>query len=409
MKIGRHWLIVGVSFIGFLFSSAPVFNYTFGVFLLPIAETFGWPRGQVSLMFSTYLVVQAMFLPIAGKLIDRFGARAILLPALAGFGVCLCILGLLPAHPLVWYSGFVVVAAFVAGCGAVPYAKVLTAWHNEKRGLALGIAAAGIGVGAAIFPIWSQRLISAAGWQFAYMSLGIIVLVGGFPIIALFLRNTPQDAGLEPDGHIPGTQTNATIAAGAECTSSQAMQTPTFWILAVVAGLGAAAILGTVTHLPALLVDMGIGAKRAALAAGIIGAASLLGRIVVGWSLDRIFAAHIAIACFLSVAGACVLLAIGTSGGGSLVCAALLGFAIGAEFDIVTYATSRYFGHKHFSQIYGYLFAAFILGSSFGPPLMGFGHDMTGSYTAPLSVNVIMILTASGLLLWLPPYPDGNR
>ena len=408
MHTARHWLIVGVAFIGFAFSSAPVFNYTFGVFLLPITETFGWQRGQVSLMFSAYLLAQTVLLPIAGRMIDRFGARAILLPALAGFGGCLCILGILPQRPVLWYSAFLVLAAFVAGSGAVPYAKVLTAWHNRKRGLALGIAAAGVGIGAAIFPVWSQRLISVAGWQFAYICLGTAVLLGGFPVIAALLRNTPEDAGLAPDGHAQGKQPDPVLAANIERTSGEAMRTPTFWILAIFAVLGSAAILGTVIHLPALLVDTGLSAERAALAAGIIGASSLVGRIIVGWCLDRYFAAHIGIACFAPVAGACVLLAFGTSAAVAMVCAGLLGIAIGAEFDIIAYATSRYFGHGHFSQIYGYLLAAFILGSAFGPPLMGFGYDTTGSYTAPLSLNAGIIFTAAGLMLWLPAYPQPN-
>ena len=160
--------------------------------------------------------------------------------------------------------------------------------------------------------------------------------------------------------------------------------------------------------MPALLVDTGLSAERAALAAGIIGASSLVGRIIVGWCLDRFFAAHIGIACFAPVAGACVLLAFGTSAAVAMVCAGLLGIAIGAEFDIIAYATSRYFGHGHFSQIYGYLLAAFILGSAFGPPLMGFGYDTTGSYTAPLSLNAGIIFTAAGLMLWLPAYPQPN-
>jgi MFS family permease len=183
-----------------------------------------------------------------------------------------------------------------------------------------------------------------------------------------------------------------------------ARRTTSFWCVAIAFFLVSLVTNGCVVHLVPLLTDRGISAQTAAFAASVSGVALLFGRVWTGYLLDRLFAPYVAIAFFLALALGVFLLWIETADAIALAAAMLVGLGLGAEVDIIAFLVGRYFGLLAFGEIYGYVFAAFVLGAGIGPLLMGSGFDASGSYRWVLGAFVLITLVASGLMTQLGPY-----
>jgi MFS family permease len=174
----------------------------------------------------------------------------------------------------------------------------------------------------------------------------------------------------------------------------------------VVLFLSSIAQNGAIAHLAALLTDRGVAPERAAIALSAMGGASLVGRLVAGWMLDRFFAARVAFG-LLSIAGLGVfLLASADSLALGVLAAALIGFGMGGEADVTPYVLSRYFGLRAFSTLYGLTWTAYAFAGAIGPILMGKAFDATGSYERLLLLLALTTLASAVLMLLTPPYPD---
>jgi MFS family permease len=191
--------------------------------------------------------------------------------------------------------------ALVGFVGAVqtpiPYAVVVTQWFDRQRGLALGIATAGVGLGVALLPPFLAMLIGAFGWRYAYLGLGITVLVLAWLPVALFLREPPglaQGASRHPE--LGATANRADVLPGT--AAAAAFRQWRFWALTLAFFLGVMAINGTLTHVIPLLTDRGIPPQQAAFVFSFAGYAIILGRILAGWCLDRFWGPHIAMFFF---------------------------------------------------------------------------------------------------------------
>ena len=187
-------------------------------------------------------------------------------------------------------------------------------------------------------------------------------------------------------------------------TFQETWHTGTFWLLVSAFFLISVSFHGYIIHLVPLLTDRGLSAQSAALTVSLAGGAALIGRVGVGYLLDRFFAPYVAVCFFGGFALGIFLLWSGTMGGLVFVAVVLVGLGLGAELDFMPYAISRYFGLRAFGEIYSYTFAAFTLGGVVGPLLMGAGFDATGSYSLVLATFGIAALTAAGLMIGLGPY-----
>jgi MFS family permease len=177
-----------------------------------------------------------------------------------------------------------------------------------------------------------------------------------------------------------------------------------FWILVIVLFAQSIAQNGALTHMSALLTDRGVAASGAALALSAMGAASLLGRVMTGWLLDRFFAPRVAF-CLLSIAalGAFVLAGAESLAMG-VVAAMLIGFGMGGEADVTPYILSRYFGLRSFAMLYGFTWTAYAIAGAVGPILMGRAFDVTGSYTTLLTQIAAFTFVIGALMLLMPRY-----
>jgi sugar phosphate permease len=404
-QIFYGWWIVVVSAIGLFMGYGAIISFTFGVFSNPVAQEFRWTRTEISLAYSLSLIVYCLATPMLGRLIDRLGARRIILPSALMFGLCLISFQTVAGSLWHFYAIYIVMGLVGGGNSLVPYAGVISHWFDKRRGLALGLAAIGVGTSTFVMPSLAHALITAAGWRGAYTSLGLLVILVTIPVVGFFLVDKPQLMGLLPDGEAVSSdqiETNRGHAQG--MTSSEALRTGTFWLLFISFLLIGISIVGCLIHLVPMLTDRGVSAKTAAFATSVLGGAVIMGRVLSGYLLDRFFASYVAMIFFVGAACGILVLWSGATGAWVFVAAFLIGLGMGAENDIIAYAVSRYFGLRAYSEIYGYVLISFAMGGIIGPLMMGVGFDRTGSYR--LILGVFLGLTVAGALMMtrLGPY-----
>ncbi|HEY6409239.1 MAG TPA: MFS transporter [Ktedonobacteraceae bacterium] len=409
-RVFYGWWVVATAAFGLFFSSFPMVVISFAVFFKPLSQEFHSSRAGISLAFTLHNLVAAVSVPLlAGRLVDRYGARKVILPYTVMFALILLSSRFLTTKMWQLYAFYAVLGLAGSGMSVVVYSSVVAKWFDRRRGLAFGMMMFGLGSGAIIMPSLARRLITLFGWRGAYAAFGCGVLLVSVPIVATFLKERPEKMGLLPDG---ATQVRA--AAPGEYDDQglswhEARRSRTFWLMVSAFFLAGASVHASVIHMSAMLTDRGISVQAAAMAVSLIGVALLAGRVGAGYLLDRFFAPYVAACFFGGVAIGFVLLLASRTVEFTLVGAFLIGLGFGAEGDIVAYLTSRYFGLRSFGEIAGYTYAAFVLAGGLGPLLMGVGFDLTGSYTLPLVMFLIAVVVAVVLMTRLGQYRYGVR
>lgn len=402
------WVIVAISMLCISTGVGPFAFASLGLFILPFEEEFGWSRGQTSAALSVLLTTTAVCLPIVGRLVDRYGSRTILLGSMVVLSASLAAIPLVVTELWHLVVVFVVIGTLGVGTNSVPYMPVLSAWFYRRRGLAIGLAIAGIGLGYAYVPVLVQYMIDQFSWRAGYFALSAIVLLIAAPLVFLFLRETPQEMGLQPDGATAGRAPRAT-SREVGFTRAEVLRHREFWMLAAIFVVLSFVLNGLLAHLVPMLVDRGMSAKMAAIVAAVEGVTVFFSRIGIGYLIDRFFAPRVAMLFFFLSALGIALLATGAVDGMAFLAAFMVGLSLGAEVDLLAYLTGRYFGLKSFGSTYGLLFAAILAGTALGPLAFGIGFELTGSYTAILVLCVIINLVAVGLTSLLGKYPDWER
>jgi MFS family permease len=403
-RIFYGWIVVSTAAIGLLFGYAPVFVYSFSVFIKSLAQDFHSSRTSISFAFTLANLMQSLGAPLVGRLVDRFGAHKVIVPSTVLFALVLISFKYFSTSLWQLYAFFIVIGFIGTGTAPVPYGIVVSRWFDKRRGLALGLMMLGLSSGAILLPPIAQRLIAQFGWRTAYAIVGFVILAVSVPVVGIFLKDSPEKIGLQPDGVMKMNTHSQQHGDKPGVSWSAARRQPTFWFLASAFFLVGASVHACVIHLVPMLTDHGISVERAAFASSLLGVALLIGRVFSGYFLDRFFGPYVAVCLFSGVAVGISLLWTGTGGNLPLLAVFLVGLGMGAEADIIAYLTSRYFGLRSFGEIYGYLFATFTLAGALGPVLMGAGFDRLGSYRAPLLFFLAATLVAIALLTRLGPY-----
>ncbi|MDB5618001.1 MFS transporter [Tardiphaga sp.] len=398
-RASAGWLVVFGSTLALIVGNGPIILFTFGVLLQPISAEFGWPRGSLATAVVVSHITGAVMMPFVGMLVDRFGVKRIALPAIALFAATTAYAGLLGNNLTAFIVLYGFLGLFGAGHSTLIYARAVSTWFDARRGLALGITLAGIGIGAATVPKYTHYFVANYGWREAYFALGALLFVVGFTAVALFVRDRPvRDRAAE-----------AVLTDG--LTLREAISGYRFWFASVAMMLAAAAINGTIAHIVPVLSDRGISAGVATTAVAASGLSLIIGRMLSGFALDRYQGPLVASFFFLIPLVGMGILGFGAIGPMAIVAAVLLGLGIGAEGDIMAYLTGRYFGMKHYGLIYGCVLAFFTLGSGLGPWLMAHAYDLYHTYAAGLiglgvALMVAVVLVAS---LGAYRYPPRTR
>jgi predicted MFS family arabinose efflux permease len=366
--------------------------FTFGIFLKPLSAEFGWSRESISTAFGIAAMTVAVCSPALGRLLDRYGARPVVLCCMTVFGLAFGSLSFLTPNLAHLYATFFVLGVVGNGTTQMGYSRAVASWFTDRRGFALALVMAGVGVGSILLPWLAQWIIDNHGWRMAYLVLGVCVFAMGIPMTALFVRERPDDRG------------GPTVVHGSSVR--EGLRSRAFWLLVAILFLSSIAVNGAITHLSPLLTDRGISAAIAARAVSVLGAASLAGRLVTGRLLDRYFGPWVSLVLLLGVAAGILLLATASSSGAGLLAAALIGFGMGGEADVTPYLLTRYFGLRMFSTLYGLTWTAYAIAGATGPVLMGKVFDLTNSYSSLLMILSGVTVAAAVLMLFFPAYPD---
>jgi len=395
-----RWWIVGASFIGLSVCQSPVVFLSFGVFMKPLAATFGWGRGPMSLALSLAALSLAAVSPIIGAVIDRFGARRVMLPSMIGFGLLFASLYFLSGSLLHLYAVYLLLGVVGAGANNVAYVRVITAWFGRLRGRALGIASSGVAMGAAALSFLSQQLIDRFGWRVAYLGIGCVILFVAMPIVAAIIRDRPADLGFEPEPGIKDAPASTPVGVG------EILQQPLAWTMIAIGFLVAVSLHGAQIHMVPLLTDRGMSPDVAAgTMAFIMATCTVISRMVVGSLFDYFFAPRVSIIAFLLSALGLILVMSSDAIWPCYALAVLMGIGQGAESDVLGYLTSRYFGLRAFGRVYGMVFAGFMVGTAVAPYLFGVVFDWTHTYQAALGASVALIVVMCVVLATLPRFP----
>jgi MFS family permease len=404
------WVIVAVTFVTMAIGVNA--RTSFSLFFPPILDEFGWDRGVTAGAFSFGFLISAIMSPLMGKLMDRGGPRAVM-----ELGVALMASGLLlaPLTTQPWHLYLTIGVLVGAGSVCLGYSGqslYLPNWFSRKRGLAIGLAFAGVGIGSITVLPWVQRTIEQSGWRAACTAVGVLLLVVLLPI-NLLLRKRPQDMGLLPDGDNAPTASTPVLSnvvdpvwASVDWTLGRAIRTARFWWLAVGLFSGLYCWYAVQVHQTKYLLDIGFTPSVAAWALGMVSLFGVPGQILLGHLSDRIgrewiwtvsgvgfgicFAALIALEFTPSLPLVYVM----------VISQGLLGYGVTSIMGAVV---AEIFQGEHFGSIFGTLMLAALAGGAAGPLVTGMLHDHFGTYTVAFAVGIVISAVASASVWMASP------
>jgi OFA family oxalate/formate antiporter-like MFS transporter len=391
------WRVLLASATGYGLGMTVLPYYTLGAFVGPLGASYGWSRSQVQGCMAMVVLATVVGAWGVGWATDRYGVRLVAAVSQVGLGIGLALLGLTPDHLWYWYGVWFLMALVGLGTSPITWTRSVAGWFNESRGLALALALCGSAISTLVLPTMTALIIEHHGWRSAYWTLAATLFVLGLPVTFWLM---PKDKAVRD-------RSNAVGAPGVSgVTVREALGNYRFWLLALCLMTTGFAISGIIPNLVPMMVGRGIGPATAASFMGFLGFAIIVGRLITGALLDRLWAPIVGCLILPLPALSCIVLAHGTNDYLTVAgCVALLGLATGAEFDLAPYLVTRYFGMSRYSQIYALLWISFTLAAGLAPAIFGYCFDVTGSYNLTLYIGACFFLLSPLLLLGFGRYP----
>ncbi|MEE4200233.1 MFS transporter [Erythrobacter sp.] len=402
-EFSKGWKVLLAGVLGVMCGASPIPYNIIGFTAEPLSAEFGWSQTQILLPITLFGVIASVLAPVFGWMADRFGVRPVALWSLFAFGLAFAAISLTPtaseAQTLYIYYGFWVVVGLV-GIGSTPvtWSRAINLWFFEHRGLALGILLMGTSLAAMVVPQVAVWAIATYGWRAMF---AIVALFPAAALVVAFLlfrepRSEERPKAIESE---TGKLTGVTLG--------KALADYRFWVIWLSIALIATAFGGAFINMPTMLGLRGVDASTAASVMGILGIGIFTGRLITGALLDRFWQGFVAFPLLcLPAISAWLLLGDSLPFAAAALAGFLLGFAAGAESDLIAYLTGRYFGMANYGKIYGMLYMPFGLFSAASPVVYAQVYDRTGSYNPILELAIFMFIAGGALLLLLGRYPD---
>lgn len=364
--------------IGVLAGIATIFFTIFTLFIKPWHQAFGWNREQIAQAFSLAAISVAICSPFMGRLLDRFEPRRLIASMMVAFALGMASFAWLTPSLRQLYASAIFLGIAGTGTYQLGYARIVAGWFERRLGTALSIVVAGSGLGSLFFPPLVQYSITMLGWRHTFLILAALPLLLGAPLTFFCVPPSPiQHARKSSD-------TSSVSVEGLDW--KHALTTRSFWLIALGVCCMSLAENGSLVHLAPMLSDRGIKLEDAAFIVSFLGAASVAGRLLLGWMLDYLRGSLIAAGSLLLAGTGLFLLAHGHSFHADIAAALIAGLGMGCEFDLMPYMLKRYFGMRSFSTAYGLIYTVYAAAGATAPLILGHVYDVTGSYTRMLAL-----------------------
>ena len=401
----------GALIIGVVFSSTAiavgVSQYAFGLFIVPIEETFGWTRTQISASLS-FAAVGGLSAPLLGRAMDRFGARPIIVLSLTVFGASFCLRPLMTElwH---WYALSFLQFATFSGLTVLPAGRLVAAWFPHIRGRMTGVAATGNNVGGLVMPVFIAALLAAMPWNDASMVIGIMSFaIAGLAI--LVVREAPPAAGIE--SHRAGAAAGGAIRSAAALPDQdlrETVRTRTFYAVLAMITLGTFTYSTILPHALAHMVNKGMTNAAALSALGTLATAGVCGKLLFGWLSERFTARRMMISNLVGQAAFTALLAGAAHTGVVAIAAPLYGLFMGGFGALYILVVQESFGMRHYGSVMGLMNLGTVVSFGLGPLIAGVSYDVSGGYGAAFLIVCGLFVAGAVSLAFARPRMEQAR
>ena len=378
-----------------------------GVFTDDLIDALGLSRMQLSTAYMIGTIISSFILPVAGRIIDRFGTRVMVVMAAIGLGLSLVLLANtekivhLPNSRSFYFVmsvstlSFMVIRFFGQGCLTMVSRIAIGKWFNHKRGLATAVSGVFVTFGFGASPLFLNWMVESFGWKEACVVLAVLVGIGMSVVGGIFYRDNPEDCGLVMDGIDDPAwlekMSKKVPEVHWEFTHSEAFQTMTFWVFSLALGAQSLVVTAMTFHLALLGSDVGLSRSEVYQLFLPMSIVAIVFNLVSGWVSDRTKLKWLLIAMLaFQATGTCGLLGLGDSFGQWLY---IIGYGVsGGLFPtVITVTWPRFFGRRHLGAISGFTMFVLVFASAIGPVLFSLNRRFTG--------NFILVI----LLCWLFP------
>ena len=367
------WVVVGVLF--FAQAVAMGVRGTIGLLVRPWEAEFGWDRAAVSLTAALGFVVYGATQALSGRWADRTGPRVIFAASIAVLGVGTAAVGSIVSLWQAYAIFGVLIMVGVGGASSPTSAVAVARWFTARRGLALGVVAAGSAAGQLVLLPAMATLIGAAGWRAAFFWLGVGILVVALPIVVLLLRDDPDEAGERARA--------AAALGGSAMALAEIMRHANFWWLALsffVCGVTTAGLIDT--HFIPHAQDHHVSTVTAATAFGVLSLVNMVFTTLSGAASDRFGYTRLLGWIYAGRAVTLVYLVFARDPASLFIFAVAFGIVDFSTVAPTTALSTILFGRRSAGTVFGLVALSHQLGSALGSYAGGVVHDLTGSYTA---------------------------
>ena len=375
--------------------------YTLGPFMAPLEAEFGWSRAQISSAITVSNGINAGLGVLVGFLIDKYGPRRIGLIGITVMSLAFASVSTATGSYWNWIFLWFLISLGAAWTQPTIWTSAVSSRFDAGRGFAIAVTVRGSSIAATALPIITTEAILNFGWRWAYVAIAAGYFLLAMPLNFLFFRGAA-------DGPARSTRqeqaTAVTELTGMEVR--EAFRSPRFYRLSIAGLLFAFCAMASIVHFVPILTDRGLTPVEAAGIAGLIGVASLIGRFLTGYLLDRFKPELVALVAFALPSLAGLLLIYGDGPLAYSLAAIVIGASLGGEYDIIIYLTTRHFGLKRFGAIFATVLVFLTAATATGPLTAGAIFDHFGSYEYYLWLTIPMVLIAALMVGTLPRAPD---
>jgi sugar phosphate permease len=381
--------------------------YSFGLFVKPFQDDFGWSRADIMYGSTISTIINALTGLLVGKVLERWSPKRVLI---AGALVSTISFVLMSTMQKLWqFYIFYGLSGFgFAGIGFIPVSAVILNWFKRRRGLAIGLAGVGIGVGGFFIPLLAGFLILNFTWRVAFLVLGIIISVVSVPLVLFVMRVKPEEMGLYADGaeNPPEEVRFGTVYQTAleGLLFKEALKTPTFWLIAItglIFGLGSQSI---VQHQAAHLQDVGFPMAVAASALSGVGITNAIGKFFFGFICDWTqpkYARAMGLLFLLLAILALMRVNSSSSPAAIWLYVTVAGLAVGSWLPSMSMLVSTSFGLAAYGTIFAMTSLFHQIGGSAGPLIAGYIFDAQGTYKVAFTSFAILSAIAIVITLFI--------